>query len=191
MSEQPCPNANALCEELNKLRKDPQSYAEVVRKYLNYFEGNVLRIPGRKFGINTKEGKAGFREAADWLEKQQPVEPLTYTSMLSEIAEEFAQQMVDRDPSQAKEVDLPGIIAKRGDYGGQLQRTMGFGNETEEEVIVKFIVSDGDKNRGQRAPLFNTDVKKIGAAACLHNKYRTFCVIFTCTQLKDLNGEDV
>ena len=36
-----------LFDELNELRADPQKYANKVKKYLSYFEGKVLNIPGR------------------------------------------------------------------------------------------------------------------------------------------------
>ena len=44
-----------LLNEINLLRSNPKEYAEKVLKYQSYFDGNILRIPGTKGGIQTEE----------------------------------------------------------------------------------------------------------------------------------------
>ena len=74
-----------LVDEVNNLRSDPKKFADKIKKYLDYFEGKVLKVPGRKAGIQTHEGPKAYEEAINYLSRQSPVEPLSPSKALLQL----------------------------------------------------------------------------------------------------------
>ena len=52
-----------LINEINKVRKDPNAYAEKLLGYKQYFKGNFLILPGKNTKIDTEEGFKAYEEA--------------------------------------------------------------------------------------------------------------------------------
>ena len=59
-----------VVKELNILRTDPKGYATKLNKFVSYFKGKRLRIPGEKAGIRTEEGAEAFRETIDFYQNK-------------------------------------------------------------------------------------------------------------------------
>ncbi len=182
-----------LIREINSLRTNPKKYARTVAKYITYFKGKILRLPGSNSGIKTEEGADAFREAADFLSKQPRIEALTPSKGLCRIAEDFISQVQKTDPNDLGSIDMEEIIAKYGGFNGSFSRAMDFGGETPEQALVNLVVSDGDSSRGQRESLLSRDIKRIGVANGDHESYRHCTAIVTCTEFennvdKDDNG---
>lgn len=189
MSEVKLPDPMQVYNELNKLRRDPVGYASVVEKYMGYFEGNVIKIPG-KIPIRTMEGAKAFQEAIDWLKQQKPVEPLLVSKTLEEITEDYRDIIVEGGAMIGLTCDMDAVIEKRGEYSGEMSRAMELGGENHEEVIVNLLVSDGDKYRLQRKALMNSNVKRVGVACGPHKKCRTLTCIILCTKIKSKGGSE-
>lgn len=181
---------NELLLEINSLRGDPKGYAKKVRKYVDYFKGNVLRIPGSNAGISTEEGKAAYIEASDYLEKQSPVPLCQPSKGLRKIAQDFLKEVQNCDTSDIGEIDIEEIIAKYGEFRGNFSRALDFGGETPEQALINLLVSDGDTSRSQRTSLLNPELIRIGVATGVHGEYRYCSVILTCTQFKNTVDSD-
>lgn len=192
MQNQKIPNTLTLFDELNKLRKDPKSYSNKLEKFIEYFgnDNNIMRLPGRDIPIRVNEGKAVYEEAINYLKNHEPVEELILSRMLNDVAEEYANLIKDVEPSKINEVDLDALVDKRGIYDGRFQRTIVYGIDTEEQAIIKLVVSDGDKSRDEREALMSTKVKRVGMASAPHNKYHSVTVILSCTSIMDKNGKE-
>jgi len=55
--------AEEVLEQLNKLRRWPQSFVPILEDHLRYFEGNALFLPNSKLGgIETEEGPQAVSE---------------------------------------------------------------------------------------------------------------------------------
>ena len=67
---------------------------------------------------------------------------------------------------------------------------MDFGGFTSEQVVINFLVCDGDVDRTQREPLLGEGLKKIGVAFGKHNIYRTICVLVTCSEFNNTKDPD-
>ena len=174
-----------LVNEINEFRTNPKQYAKKINKYVAYFKGKVLRIPGSNAGIRTEEGAAAYTEAVDFLSKQEGVEPLEPSKGLGRIASDFLHEVQKVDPSQLGDIDIDEIIERYGSFSGNLSRAMDFGGETPELVLINLVVSDGDPSRGQRESLLSTDLKKVGVATGKHDSYRYCTVIVSCTKFKN------
>jgi hypothetical protein len=171
-----------LVNEINEFRTNPREYAKKINKYVSYFKGKILKIPGSNAGIRTEEGAAAYTEAVDFLSKQEGVEPLEPSKGLGRIADDFLKEVQKVDPSELGDIDIDEIIERYGAFSGNLSRAMDFGGETPELVLINLVVSDGDPSRGQRESLLSTDLKKVGVATGKHDSYRYCTVIVSCTK---------
>ena len=61
-----------LIDEINKVRKDPNAFAEKLLRYKQYFEGNYLILPGSDAKVETQEGFKAYEEAANILKTTSP-----------------------------------------------------------------------------------------------------------------------
>jgi hypothetical protein len=182
-----------LLMEINLLRTNPKKYAKTISKYMNYFKGNLLCLPDTNAGIQTEEGVEAFKEAVDFLNNQEKLEPLKPSKGLCRIAEEFIAIYQKPDSGELANKDMEDIINKYGSFSGSFSRAMDFGGETAEMAIINLVVSDGDQTRGQRESLLSTDIKKVGVANGDHEVYRHCSAIITSTEFdntfdKDDNG---
>ena len=182
-----------LIMEINLLRTNPKKYAKTISKYMNYFKGNLLCLPDTNAGIQTEEGVEAFKEAVDFLNKQEKIEPLKPSKGLCRIAEEFIAIYQKPDSGELANKDMEDIINKYGAFSGSFSRAMDFGGETAEMAIINLVVSDGDPSRGQRESLLSTEIKKVGVANGEHEVYRHCSAIITATEFdntfdKDDNG---
>ena len=180
-----------LLEEVNQLRKDPKKYAEKINKYISYFDGNVLNLPGRKSGIRTHEGPKAYQEAVNYLSRQKPVDPLDPSKGLFRVAQDFLQR-IQRKNADASSVDVDAIIDKYGTYYGDFIRATDYGGQNPEQAIINLIVSDGDRNRVQRESLLSPSYKLIGGATGTHPMFHNCTVIFTCSEFENSkDAEDI
>ena len=182
-----------LIMEINLLRTNPKKYAKTISKYMNYFKGNLLCLPDTNAGIQTEEGAEAFKEAVDFLNKQENLEPLKPSKGLCRIAEEFIAIYQKPDSGELANKDMEDIINKYGSFSGSFSRAMDFGGETAEMAIINLVVSDGDPSRGQRESLLSNEIKKVGVANGDHEVYRHCSAIITSTEFdntfdKDDNG---
>src|SRR5688572_10887554 len=78
----------SLLAEINLLRKDPQTYASKIRKYIRCFKKEVLTLPGMP-PILTIEGSKAFEEASDFLDNLDPVPILKLSPSLNDISSDI------------------------------------------------------------------------------------------------------
>ena len=180
-----------LVEEVNLLRSNPKKYADKINKYLDYFEGSLLKIPGRKAGIQTHEGPKAYKEAINYLSRQNPVEPLSPSKALFRIAQDYLKK-IQRKNADASSIDVDALIEKYGTYYGDLIHAADYGGHNPEESLIFLIVSDGDYNRRQRESLLSSSYKLIGGATGSHPMFQNCTVIFTCSEFENSkDAEDI
>ena len=179
-----------LIAEINSLRTNPKKYARTISKYIGYFKGKLLCLPGSNAGIQTEEGAEAYSEAVDFLSKQSRIEALKPSKGLCRIAEEFISEVQKPDSNDLENIDMEEIINKYGSFSGSFSRAMDFGGETPEQAVINLIVSDGDKTRGQRESLLSTDIQRIGVANGEHSTYRHCTAIVTCSEFENIIDND-
>ena len=177
-----------LFEEINSVRLNPSSYVDKVLKYKDYFEGNILKIPGIDAGIKTQEGAAAYEEAANFLKSAQSTEALTASKGLFQIANDYLSQIQNIEVEKIDTIDINAILDKYGSFQGEFAQSMEYGSTTPEQIVISLLVSDGDSTRGYRDTLFKSSLKKIGIATGKHNVYQNVAVLLFCTEYK--NNDD-
>ena len=177
-----------LFEEINSVRLNPSSYVDKVLKYKDYFEGNILKIPGIDAGIQTQEGAAAYEEAANFLKSAQSTEALTASKGLFQIANDYLSQIQNIEVEKIDTIDINTIIDKYGSYQGEFAQSMEYGSITPEQIVISLLVSDGDSTRAYRDILLKSSLKKIGIATGKHNVYQNVAVLLYCIEYK--NNDD-
>ena len=190
MSVKPTAKIKEIIEEINLLRSDPPLYAKKIEEYSHYFTNNIIKIPNINVKILTQEGPAPYLETVEYLKGLGKVNELIPSKALCEIAQEIADNLVDSETGEIDEELHEQIIDKHGSFSGKFTRAMDFGGFTSEQVVINFLVCDGDVDRTQREPLLGEGLKKIGVAFGKHNIYRTICVLVTCSEFNNTKDPD-
>ena len=169
-----------IFDEINSARKDPNQYAEKVLKYVEYFDGTTLKIPGKDAYISTKEGAEAYKELADFLKSSQGMEPFEPSKGLFKIANEFLNSSQSYEVDQMDKIDTVKIMEKYGNFKGEFNQAMEFGSDNPQEIVINLLVSDGDNSREYRNVLLNPKLKKVGIASGKHSAFPNFTVILAC-----------
>ena len=78
--------------EINRVRTNPQAYADWLEEQKQYFEGTLLKLPGEK-PLRTNKGKEALEEAIAWLNNLQPLPKLSSSAELVQIAQAQIQNL--------------------------------------------------------------------------------------------------
>jgi hypothetical protein len=190
MSKQATAKPKEIIEEINILRENPSLYAKKVEEYSTYFNDKIFKLPNLNIKIQTQEGAAPYIETVEYLKTKEKINTLIPSKALCEIAQEIADNLVDSETGEIDEELHEQIIDKHGSFSGKFTRAMDFGGFTSEQVVINFLVCDGDVDRTQREPLLGEGLKKIGVAFGKHNIYRTICVLVTCSEFNNTKDPD-
>jgi hypothetical protein len=184
-------HAKEILEEINKLRANPAAYADRVQEYISYFTDKTMKIPGINVQVRTQEGDAPYKETVEFLKAQEPVNPMTPSKGLCQIAQEILDKVVDSETGEIEEDETERIIDSHGTFSGKFTRAMDFGGFTSEQIVINFLVCDGDPERTQREPLLGKGLQKVGVAYGKHNIYSTICVLVSCTEFTNTKENDM
>ena len=148
-----------ILAEINRVRTDPQAYADWLEDKKQYFEGTLLKLPGEK-PIRTNKGKEALEEAIAWLKKIEPLSKLSFSAELVEIAQE----------------QIKNITSPQGSTNFQ-EKTISYGKYTPEGIVLQLIVDDGHPDRFNRQRILNPNLQLTGIACETHERYKNICII--------------
>ena len=80
-----------MLERINDIRQDPRAYADELRDYRRYFDGDMLFLPGEE-GTWTREGVSAVDEAIRFLDRQTPLPPLERGDLLALAAQDHVRR---------------------------------------------------------------------------------------------------
>ena len=178
-----------LVEEINELRTNPKKYADKVNKYIPYFDGKVLNIPGRKNGILTQEGDKAFKECVSYLQKQKAVDALDPSKGLLRLAQDYIKK-IQKKNADTDSIDVDKMLSKYGNFYGDFNTAVEYGGQNPEQAVVNLIVGDGDPTRDHRKSLLNTSFKLVGVAFGTHQVFHNCSVIFTCSEFENSHDKE-
>ncbi len=170
----------AVVREINKIRVFPREYAKYLRALGTHFEGTLWRLRNH-VPIRTHEGRAAVLEAAEFLEKVQPVPGVVAFSEGLHLA--AWDHVADQGPTgQTGHVGANGStfrqrIEGRGQPGSLIGEVINYGDETPRMMVIQLVIDDGVPGRGHRKNIFNPDFKVAGAAIGPHKTYGTMVVV--------------
>lgn len=169
----------SVLASINAARANPRAYAEKLREYRSYFDGEIVYMPGDYNGVLTKEGTAAVDETIAFLERQQPLPPLTPAETLALAAVDFSREQGALGARGHKGADGsdPGVRVKR--HGGDIYvgEAIAYGFDDAEQVVRQMIVDDGVPDRGHRKLLFDARLKFAGIGCGPHSRMDHICVV--------------
>lgn len=167
-----------IIEETNLARTNPAAYALKIEKFLSYYKGSLLYLPG-KIPIRTREGTSAVREAIRFMKRQKPVGALIPSKGMSLAARDHVRNTGPRGKVGHSGYDGSSPFDRMRRYGKILVtagENIGYGLDQPEWMVIQLIVDDGVRGRGHRKNLFKKAFKYIGVAYGNHKVYRTMNV---------------
>jgi uncharacterized protein YkwD len=165
--------------EVNLARTDPVGYARHLERLLQYFDGNLLRVPGT-VALRTDEGPRAVREAIDALRAQTPLRALMGSQGMARAARDHVKDLGPRGGFGHTGTDgsrMDGRISRYGRWDGTAAENISYGSDTPRDVVISLLVDDGVPGRGHRVNILSAEWGFAGVGCGTHAKYRTMCVI--------------
>ena len=176
-----------LCNEHNKLRKNPEIYIEPLKKVLDLIRRNKILHLKDERPFKTIEGKIAVLEAINYLSNI----PKTLVEKLSKRLFIMSDYLNFASLDHAEDIGFIGSTSHIGSdnshlndrvekycfWKGGLAESIDFGTKHAENIMIKLLICDGDKNRTQRKYIFDPGFIYFGAGFCQHTKYRRCSVI--------------
>lgn len=167
-----------IVAELNRARTQPKQYAQLLREYRKFINGNYFERTG-EITVVLNEGVKAVDEAIAFLERQKPLPPLILSRGLSLAAMDHARDQGATGQTGHAGSDRSTMAARIERYG-TWQKTAGeniaYGAESARDVVIQLIIDDGVASRGHRTNIFNASFLVVGVAFGTHPGYRTMCV---------------
>ncbi|MEC4982893.1 MAG: CAP domain-containing protein [Oscillatoria sp. PMC 1068.18] len=168
-----------IVEEMNQARANPSAYAAQLEALKQYYDGNLLSLPGQT-PLQTEEGVEAVEEAIAFLREAKPLPSLNISTGMSQAARDLVTYQgpkgetghVGEDGSQAWD-----RMGRYGEASGRQGENISYGKNTAAEVVLQLIIDDGVENRGHRDNIFNSDYQYTGVACGNHAQFNQMCVI--------------
>lgn len=143
---------------LNKARREPLQFVEVLTTYLVHVKSNVYTNPVTGMKLQLKEGLAGIKECIQYLRTLKPLEPLQLNEQLNEAAK-----------THSEDIGLSGETGHESSTGlglvERLNQCVPSSNLVGENICVlesdglsimlDWLIDDGNPERTQRKNVFN------------------------------------
>lgn len=170
---------DSVLAQINAARADPRAYAEKLRVYRGYFDGAVVYLPGDYNGILTREGTVVVDETIAFLDRQEPLPPLTRADILALAAVDFSREQgaIGARGHRGADGSDPGVRVKRRGGDVFVGEAIAYGFDDAEQVVRQMIVDDGVPDRGHRRLLFDSKLKFAGIGCGPHSKMEHICVV--------------
>ena len=169
--------------ELNKVRSNPQKFAEIyIKPMLEHFDGYLYLEPGRG-RVATHEGRIPVEELIEILSRMSSL-PLLYPEIgLSLAARDHVNEQgpvgifghigyADRSTPEDR-------VLRHGRRGSNfiLGEIIAYGREEANAIIIGFLINDGNPARGHRRVILDPNFNQVGVSTGSHRRARTMCVI--------------
>jgi hypothetical protein len=165
--------------ELNKVRSDPQKYAELyIKPMLQYFDGYMYLEPGKK-EKTTSEGIISTEECYIALSGMQGIPILIPEEGLSLGAEDHVKDQgpVGITGHTGTDRSNPAVRVMRYGTGNYIGENISYGPNRADEIVIGLLIDDGVPDRGHRRSIMNKEFTQAGIATGTHKRYGTMCVI--------------
>ncbi|CAK63551.1 unnamed protein product (macronuclear) [Paramecium tetraurelia] len=163
---------------LNQVRQNPTLPIPKLQELMKLFKGNVLYKPG-EIPLQTNEGTKVIQELIAFLQKQQPLQPLTYEKGLEQACIDHVNDTGPKGVCGHTGTDgssLSDRIERYGEWNGKIGENISYGQKNGQDVIIQLLIDDGVGSRGHRKNCFSPDFYLVGIAAGDHKQYQTQCV---------------
>jgi len=175
-------------EMMNKVRAQPRILIEDLRTMLQFFQGNTYKDPVSRINIITNEGPLAVQEAIAFLQKCEPAPPVNLSKGLTQAGRDHAYDIGPKGEVSHTGSDgstLSERMERYGQWNRAIAENISFSEKTGKDIIIQFIIDDGNASRGHRKNLFNPDYLLVGIACGYHKGYEVCCVMDLAAEYED------
>jgi uncharacterized protein YkwD len=174
-----------IIAETNRLRRDPNLYADELENLKQYYDGQYLKLPGFP-RIETVEGVAAVEEAIAVLRKSDRLPQLTPSRGISLGARDHAKDMGERGSTghYGSDGSDPFVrISRYGKWEVVPGKSVAGENISFSPLhvahwhVLQWLIDDGVANRGHREALLRSAYQHTGVACGEHRVYGNICVM--------------
>ena len=165
--------------EMSKVRLHPREYAHWLRTQVQYFEGDLWRLPDH-IPIQTEEGAAALEELIAVLERSLSLGPLSWNGGLSRAAGHLVREQGPTGQTGHKGPTgstLQSRTLKYGLFQSLIGEVINYGLEQPRWTVVQLLIDDGVPGRGHRNAILNPAFHLAGAAIGPHAVYGEMTVV--------------
>jgi uncharacterized protein YkwD len=183
----------AIVDELNRVRADPEAYAEELEARLPYFRGALFRRPTDSVATRTAEGAGAVREAVRALRSAPPAPPLRLSPGMSRGARDHVRDQGPRGGLEHVGTDRSTMgerVNRYGEWHRRVSENMTFGPASAADVVAALLIDDAVPDRSHRRVVLDPTLRLAGVACGPHRTYRVMCVIDHAAVYAERGGGD-
>lgn len=168
-----------LWKEINSVRSDPHAYASHLSDMLPRFQGSKYIIPGTNSARETQEGVTAVQHAIAYLRQLKPLSEVSLSAGLSQSCRDLVAKASQTSnlASVETETESDARLSKYGHFVGKLFQNVALGNLPPRDMVISWIVDDGNPSRQQRECLFDAANSVIGISSGPHMKFGRITVL--------------
>jgi hypothetical protein len=173
-----------LWTEINRARTSPSSLISPLEAMKVNFEGKSYHFPGTHTTRITQEGVNAVEQALTFLKAQSKIslQPVSLSDGLSLSSKDLVSLAASSKQINDLETDEQGSarLNRYGKWSGKLFQNLALGNLSPAEIVLSWIIDDGNAAREHRQSIFNAEVHFVGVASGPHIEFgRTTVACFT------------
>jgi len=173
---------------MNRVRANPKILIDDLQKMLSYFQGNTYKDPVSRINIITNEGPAAVHEAVSFLKSCQSAPPVRLSKGLTQASRDHCYDIGPKGDVSHTGSDgstMSERMERYGQWNRAIAENISFSEKTGKDIIIQFIIDDGNASRGHRKNLFNNDYLIVGVACGYHKGYEVCCVMDLAAEYED------
>ena len=143
-----------ILSEINRVRTNPQGYAEWLESQRQYYDGIWLKFPGEK-PVRTNKGLKALEEAIAVLKEQQPLSALSQSEATAAIATEKLNNFATANNIQ----------------------NISYGRTTPKGIVMSLVVDELFPDRRRRNSLLSANAENTGVVCKPDPRYAKVCAI--------------
>jgi uncharacterized protein YkwD len=156
----------AVLEEINFARREPQKYIAYLEEYKKRYKGNTVYLPNSVM-LETNEGVAPVDEAIEFLKKIAGLSPYAFSNGMNKAAGlHLKDLMIDSTIGHTSKdgSTLPTRLKKFGIHGNIYAENIAHRADNARDIVLRLIIDDGVKSRSHRNNIFSAQFKVVGIA---------------------------
>jgi uncharacterized protein YkwD len=168
----------AVLNEMNAARRNPQKYIGYLEEYRKLFKGNTIHYPNR-VTMDTIEGAAAVDDAIAYMKTLSRLDSYGFSAGLAKPAGHQLKDLMENNKLGHFGKDGSRLPQRISAFG---IATMGYAEnityfvDLPREIVLTMIIDDGVASRGHRKNLFSSNFRVVGIAFGRGRENEGLCV---------------
>jgi len=178
----------SIVVELNKVRCSPKLYLKFLKELEGLYSGNTLTLSSG-VPILTTEGLLGLQETIDFFSKLPRGKMLKHSDGLSVTCYDILRNHNPRGITHSLELSdgtpAAELVERYGTCTPPYEALYGYDFKVAEDLVLKWILADGDPSRNTRKIILNENFTSLGICVGPNTKTRNACIAILTTNFEE------